>query len=207
MGAIKDLISLILFVASLLVLYKTTNHLVSLLIIITIALYYVIKHFKLNNFLKKELKMQIQTLEKLFNTSSDIIMYLDKDVNVIACNDAIYQNLGIRKKDILGCNLKNIIKNNSITVKKAEEKWIKLESKLKEVISTKKSVTYYEDFTPTTKKSLTYFNMLIFPTFSSNNEINGLIVVARNVTEEYSARLSASEKEKQLKCILENMPL
>ena len=53
MNAFKDLISLILFVISLLILYKTTNHTLSLLIIITIAISYIIKHYTLNNFLKK----------------------------------------------------------------------------------------------------------------------------------------------------------
>lgn len=207
MNAFKDLISLILFVISLLILYKTTNHTLSLLIIITITVSYIIKHYTLNNFLKKELTNQVNMLEKLFNASSDIIIYLDLDMKIITFNSALVETFNFNKNQIKGVHLKKLLQQKASNPQRLNKIWQNLEQKINETIVTKRSVKYYEDYYPKDDKNVAYFNMLIFPAINSNKKVKGTILVARNVTEEYGAKINAVEKEKQLKCILENMPL
>ena len=53
MGILKDLISISIFVISLFVLYKTTDHNIALISVITITIIYLIKHVRLSKFLKR----------------------------------------------------------------------------------------------------------------------------------------------------------
>lgn len=54
MGILKDLIIISIFITSLLVLYKTTDHIVALVSVVAVTIIYLIKHVRLNQYLKKE---------------------------------------------------------------------------------------------------------------------------------------------------------
>ena len=207
MNALNDLISLILFVISLIILYQTTNHWLSLLTVIAIATLYIIKHYKLSIFVKKELTTQVKTLERLFNLSSDVLLYFDMDLKLVACNDALTKYLHINKKEYLGKSLQYLIQKNAKSEERYLNIWKSLNKKIEESIATKSAVGFYFDYQFNKDNSYTSFNILIFPTFTSDNHIKGVIIVARDVTSEYRAVQIAKEKEKQLQCILENMPL
>ena len=201
----KDLISLLIFMISLLVLYQTTNHLCSLLITLFIAVSYIVKHYKLNIFLKKELTDQVNILEKLFNASSDIIVYLDLNLNIITYNDSLLKVFNAENVKLKGASIKTLIKLNTKDDTRYNQVWIELEKMIKDAVATKQSITSYKTYY--IAKNVQHYNMLVFPAINTSKEINGVVLVARNVTAEYSAKLIAVEKEKQLKCILENMPL
>ena len=65
MGILKDLISISIFVISLFVLYKTTDHIVALVTIIAVTIIFLIKHVRLNKYLKKEAQAaKISAFEK-----------------------------------------------------------------------------------------------------------------------------------------------
>lgn len=203
----KDLISLIIFMVSLLILYKTTNHLCSLLIILFIAISYIIKHYKLNIFLKKELTNQVNILERLFNASSDVIVYLDLNLNIITYNESLLKIFNPQKAKVKGCSLKTLVKLNTNDYHRYNQIWTKLEKMIKESIVTRQSITSYETYYLGNAKAAQYYNISIFPTINTSNEIHGIVLIARDVTAEYGAKLIAIEREKQLQCILENLPL
>ena len=200
MGVMKDLIILCIFVVSLVVLYQATDQLIALLSVIVTVSIYVLKHIKLNIFLKKELINKVQFFEALLNSSTDIVVYQDKNLKIIACNEILCKTHSKTKHEILGNDLQYLFKENP----KNSSVCNLMEDKIREVLKTKKSVkffaTVYEDVP-------NYYNILISPTLDNKENVNGTLLVARNVTTEYQASKKVQEKEKQLKCILENIPI
>lgn len=206
MKAIKDLISLNIFVISLVILYKTTDHLLALLIVITIVVLYMIKQLKLNNYVKRVLTSQVNILDTLFNSSSDIIIYQDLNNKIIACNNALCESLNIPKEEIIGHNFRYLFKRKVKCAERYKKLWGGMESKINQAIKTKQSVQFSEKFYAD-DGSEKYFNILISPASTANRELSGTILIARNVTSEQHAAHEASEKGKQLRCLLENLPI
>ena len=200
MAVLKDLIILCIFVVSLVILYQTTDQLIALVAVILIVSMYVVKHIKLSTFLDKELKKKIQFFEALLNSSTDVIVYQNAALNVIACNDILCKIHKKTKDDVLGKDLFYLFKetpeNYSICSLMVE--------KTKKVLSTGKSVHF---FGTVYEGEARYYNILISPTYNSKEKVSGTILIARDVTTEYNATKSAIEKEKQIKCILENIPM
>lgn len=200
MSILKDLIILNIFVISLIVLFQTTNDVIALITVIISVSIFIFKHIKLNLVLKNELNNKLKFFEALLNSSTDVVVYQDKNLNIIACNQILCDVHNKSKDEILGKDLKFLFKdtpqNNEICAL--------MESKVKEVLKTQESIKF---FGTVYENEPHYYNILISPTFSGNNKINGTILVARNVTAEYTARKHVEEKEKQLKCILENIPI
>ena len=200
MGVVKDLVILCIFVFSLVVLCQTTDQLIALLSVIVTVSIYVIKHVKLNIFLKKELKSKVHFFEALLNSSPDIVVYQNKDLKVIACNEILCKTHHKTKEEILGNDLEFLFKN---TPENAKVCALMIE-KLQEVLRTKQSVKF---FATVFEGKANYYNILISPTLDDKENVNGTLLVARNVTTEHLASKKAQEKEKQLKCILENVPI
>ena len=200
MGVVKDLVILCIFVFSLLVLFQTTDQLIALLSVIVTVSIYVIKHVKLNIFLKKELKSKVHFFEALLNSSPDIVVYQNKNLKVIACNEILCKTHHKTKEEILGNDLEFLFKN---TPENAKVCALMIE-KLQEVLRTKQSVKF---FATVFEGKANYYNILISPTLDDKENVNGTLLVARNVTTEYLASKKVQEKEKQLKCILENVPI
>lgn len=200
MGVVKDLAILCIFVFSLIVLYQTTDQLIALLSVIVTVSIYVIKHVKLNLFLKKELKNKIHFFEALLNSSTDIVVYQNTDLKVIACNEILCKTHHKTKEEILGNDLEFLFKD---TPENAKVCALMIE-KLEEVLKTKQSVKF---FATVIEGRTNYYNILISPTLDDKENVNGTLLVARNVTTEHLASKKVQEKEKQLKCILENIPI
>lgn len=200
MAVMKDLIILCIFVISLVVLFQTTDQLIALISVIITVSIYIVNHIKLNLFLNRELKKKIQFFEVLLNSSTDVIVYQNTALNIIACNDILYKIHKKTKDDVLGKDLFYLFKNTpenhsicSLMVKKT-----------KEVLNTGKSVHF---FGTVYEGDAHYYNILISPTFNSGGKVSGTILIARDVTTEHNATKTAIEKEKQIKCILENIPI
>lgn len=203
---IKDLIGLNVFIFSLLILYQTTNHLIALITVIALSIFYIIKHFKLNNFIKNELKGQIKIFETLFNSSSDVIVYMDMSFKVIACNKALTDDFGMPVENLIGQSLRRIFEEKSPSQKRLNKVWKRLHSNIEKSMRTKLPIQMEDEYYSLNNK-LCVYNLIISPTFSATQQVNGAILVARNVTAERQATKEVQEKENQLKCILENMPL
>lgn len=203
---IKDLIGLNIFIFSLLILYQTTNHLIALITVILLSLFYIVKHFKLNHFIKNELKGQIEVFQTLFNSSSDVIVYTDLNLKVIACNKALTKDFGMPVEQLIGESLKRIFEAKSPNPKRINKVWKKLHSHINKAIRLQAPIQLEDEYY-SVNKELNAYNLIISPTFSSTKKVNGAIIVARNVSSERLAIKQALEKENQLKCILENMPL
>ena len=200
MAVIKDLIILCIFVVSLVVLYQTTDQLIALLSVIVTVSIYVIKHLKLNLFLNKELKSKVQFFEALLNSSTDVVVYQNKEMKVIACNNILCKTHNKTKEDILGNDLQYLFKETP----KNYAVCALMEAKIREVLKTKKSVKF---FATVYEETANYYNILISPTLDDKKNINGTLLVARNVTTEHNASRKVQEKERQLKCVLENIPI
>ena len=106
MKYIKDLIILNIFVVSLVVLFLTKDHVIALFSVIVTVSIYVIKHIKLNSILNRELKTKIQFFEALLNSSTDVVVYQDKDLKIIACNKILCDIHKKTKDDVIGKDLK-----------------------------------------------------------------------------------------------------
>ena len=200
MNVLKDLIILNVFVISLIVLIQTTNDVVALITLIISVSIFILKHIKLNMVLKSKLSNKLKFFEALLNSSTDVILYQDTNLNIIACNQILCNVHNKTREEILGKDLKYLFKDNP----KNSEICALMIEKLKEVLKTQETVklfgTVYEN-------EPHYYNILISPTFSGSNKMNGTLLVARNVTAEYNASKRAVEKERQMKCILENVPI
>lgn len=197
---IKDLIMLNIFVVSLVVLFLAKDQVIALISVIVTVSIYVIKHIKLNSLLHKKLKTKIQFFEALLNSSTDVIVYQDINSKIITCNQILCKIHKKTKENVLGKDLKYLFQDTPENSKVCAL----MEEKLSEAITKEETVhffgTVYED-------EPHYYNILVSPTYGDNNQVNGTILVARNVTAEYKASKNAQEKEKQLKCILENIPI
>ena len=112
MGVMKDLIILCIFVVSLVVSYQTTDQLIALLSVIVTVSIYVLKYIKLNIFLKKELSNKVQFFEALLNSSTDIVVYQDRNLKIIACNEILCKTHSKTKHEILGNDLQYLFKEN-----------------------------------------------------------------------------------------------
>lgn len=203
MVATKDLIMLTIFMISLVVLFQTTNHIMALTTTMFIVIIYFIKDIRLKNSLKRELKNQIDIFDTMFNSSSDIIIFQDAEMNVVACNDFLSKIFGIPKKQILKKNINNIIQNNIKDAALSKQMWNTVRRNTEKAIKTRKSVSYMEHFF-TPSGEIRFFNILISPIKDNSNFS---ILVARDFTNEYNASKMAKEKGEQLQSILENMPI
>ena len=203
MVATKDLIMLTIFMISLVVLFQTTNHVMALTTTMFIVIIYLIKDIRLKNSLKRELKNQIDIFDTMFNSSSDIIIFQDAEMNIVACNNSLSKILGIPKKQILSENINNIIQNNIKDAALSKQMWNTVRTNTEKAIKTKKSVSYIEHFF-TSSGEIRFFNILISPIRDNSNFS---ILVARDFTNEYNASKMAKEKGEQLQSILENMPI
>lgn len=200
MNIMKDLIIVNLFVISLLVLFLTENHVLALFCVVAIIGTYLIKHIRYNILLKKEFNTQILFFEKLFNSSTDIIIYQDANSKIITCNDTLCKAMDKNKEEIIGNNLCDLFLDfqNGIELSKL------FKEKINQALETKKSIHFFNEFI---NNGTFIYNNLIFPAINSENKIVGYTIVARDVTKESHATKEAQEKGAQLKCILENMPV
>ena len=203
MVATKDLIMLTIFMISLVVLFQTTNHVMALTTTMFIVIIYLIKDIRLKNSLKRELKNQIDIFDTMFNSSSDIIIFQDAEMNIVACNNSLSKILGIPKKQILSENINNIIQNNIKDAALSKQMCNTVRTNTEKAIKTRKSVSYMEHFF-TSSGEIRFFNILISPIRGNSNFS---ILVARDFTNEYNASKMAKEKGEQLQSILENMPI
>lgn len=200
MNIMKDLILVNIFVISLLVLFQTENHIMALFCVVAIMGIYMIKHIRHNVLLKKEFNTQILFFEKLFNSSTDIIIYQDANSNIITCNDTLCKAMGKNKEEIIGNSLCNLFLDFPNGVELSEM----FKEKIAQALNTKTSIHFFNEFI---YNGNFIYNNLIFPAINSENEIVGYTIVARDVTKEFYATKEAQEKGTQLKCILENMPV
>ena len=200
MNIMKDLIVVNIFVISLLVLFQTKNHVMALFCVVAIIGVYLINHVRHNILLKKEFNSQKQIFEKLFNSSTDIIIYQDANSNIITCNDTLCKAMSKKKEKIIGNNLCKLFLDfpNGVMLSELFKEKINL------ALETKKSIHFFNEFI---NNGNYIYNNLIFPAINSDNKVVGFTIVARDVTKEFFATKEAQEKGAQLKCILENMPV
>ena len=188
MAVVKDLIILCIFVVSLVVLYQATDQLIALLSVIVTVSIYVIKHIKLNLFLNKELKNKVQFFEALLNSSTDVVVYQNKEMKIIACNNILCKTHNKTKEDILGNDLQYLFKETPENYAVCAL----MEAKIREVLKTKKSVKF---FATVYEGTANYYNILISPTLDDKKNINGTLLVARNVTTEHNASKKFKKKK------------
>ena len=110
MNIIKDLINLTLLSFLLYVLYKTTDDILALLCVITILVCYIFKHLKLQSYIKRELKDQIDLFNLMFNSSKDMILYHDLDYKIKTCNKTFCKTFNIRPEDVENQNARILLK-------------------------------------------------------------------------------------------------
>ena len=200
MNIMKDLILVYIFVVSLLVLFQTSNHVMALFCVVTIIVMYLIKLIRHNILLKKDFNTQLIFFEKLFNSSTDIIIYQDDESNIIICNDTLSKTLTKKKEEIIGKNLCNLFLDYPNGIELSEL----FREKINLALKTKKSIHFFNEFI---NGGNFIYNNLIFPAINSEGRVVGFTIVARDVTKEFYATKEAQEKGEQLKCILENMPI
>ena len=132
MNVLKDLIILNVFVISLIVLFQTTNDVVALITLIITVSIFILKHVKLNMISKSELSNKLKFFEALLNSSTDVILYQDTNLNIIACNQILCNVHNKTREEILGKDLKYLFKDNP----KNSEICALMIEKLKEVLKT-----------------------------------------------------------------------
>ena len=139
MNIMKDLILVNIFVISLLVLFQTENHIMALFCVVAIMGIYMIKHIRHNVLLKKEFNTQILFFEKLFNSSTDIIIYQDANSNIITCNDTLCKAMGKNKEEIIGNSLCNLFLDFPNGVELSEM----FKEKIAQALNTKTSIHFF----------------------------------------------------------------
>ena len=205
MGIFKDLVSLSVLVISLLALNYVSNYFVAMVIISVITVLYVIKHIRMHKAIKKELETRVYVFEKMFDSSTDVILYRDLRNSVVACNMMLVKEWGLSKKEIIGNTIANNLRKIVSDSKKLDKVLENVEFYTINVISQDKPEQFFQaiEFIDGHPK---FYNVLISPVKDENKNIIGTTLVARDITEQYLSDKHARENEEKLKCILENMP-
>lgn len=206
MGIIKDLISLTVFSVSLYVLYKTTDDILALICVLLIVLIYLLKHIKLQRYIKRELNSQINLLNLMFNSSKEMILYHDLEHNIKTCNKTFCNTFNIRPQDVENQKtqvlLKYLLKEDYRVKQVMDEVYLKS----KNAYNSGKSMQFLEKFyLPSGEQGI--FNILMIPVCKYNKALSGFIVVINNITEIYKITKEARETSEQFRCMLDNMPM
>lgn len=202
----SDLVVLGIFLIALMVLFYTTNQIIALAIVITITTRYTVKHYQLRHYIKKHLMAQIEMLEKLFNSSTDLIAYIDTKYKIISWNSICATTFGCVQNDMLGQDFSQIFKNRFADSIRAENIWAEFIKHIEAALQTGNSVKFCESFI-VPERGFTRYSILASPAYNEDCQVCGIILVARDVTAEYLATKIAQDKEKQLHSLLENMPI
>ena len=206
MNIIKDLINLTLLSFLLYVLYKTTYDILALLCVITILVCYIFKHLKLQSYIKRELKDQIDLFNLMFNSSKDMILYHDLDYKIKTCNKTFCKTFNIRPEDVENQNARILLKYLLKDDKRVEEVMDEVYIKSKNAYKSGKSMQFIEKFYLPSGE-LGIFNILTIPVCKNDKALSGFIVAINNITEIYKITKSARETSEQLHCMLNNMPM
>lgn len=206
MNIIKDLINLTLLSFLLYVLYKTTDDILALLCVITILVCYIFKHLKLQSYIKRELKDQIDLFNLMFNSSKDMILYHDLDYKIKTCNKTFCKTFNIRPEDVENQNARILLKYLLKDDKRVEEVMDEVYIKSKNAYKSGKSMQFIEKFYLPSGE-LGIFNILTIPVCKNDKALSGFIVAINNITEIYKITKSARETSEQLHCMLNNMPM
>ena len=150
---------------------------------------------------------QVRVFEKLFNSTVDVILYLDMDLRVIAYNNALIENFYVRRESIIGKSLKHIFETKAKGgSRRIEEIWPKMERAIRETQRTGKPSKVFENLYIDSGESV-YFNIIVAPIMDDNGKIQGTIVTARDVSKEVMLSNSLREQNELLACILDNLPI
>ena len=150
---------------------------------------------------------QVRAFETMFNSTLDIIIYLDLEMKVLAFNNALIQNFYLERKDIIGKSLKYVFESKVRGgEKRLNEIWPKMEQAIYNTQNSGKASQVLEKLFVDSGKYICY-NILISPVFGANGKIGGTVVTARDMTKEVMLTSSLKERSEQLECILDNMPI
>lgn len=153
------------------------------------------------------LEEQVRVLKTLFNSTLDIIVYLDLEMRVLAFNNALIQNFYLEKKDIIGKSLKNVFEAK---VRGGEQRlneiWPKMERAIYDTQNSGKASQILEKLFVDSGRYICY-NILVSPIFGTDGKIEGTVVTARDMTKEVMLTSSLKERSEQLACILDSLPI
>lgn len=206
MNKVKDLITLTVLGVLLYVLYKTTDDVLALLCVVIILVCYVIKHLKLQSYMKMGLKDQIDLFNLMFNSSKDMILYHDLEYRIKTCNETFCNTFNIRHEDVENQNARVLLKYLLKDDKRVEEVIDEVYIKSRNAYKSGKSMQFIEKFYLPSGE-LGIFNILTIPVCKNNKALSGFIVAINNITEIYKITKSARETSEQLHCMLNNMPM
>lgn len=180
MSILKDLISISIFVISLYVLYVTTNHTAALFCVITVTIIYLVKHIRLNQFLRQEaLSAKIKAKEKdeqlkcMFENMPIFAFLKDKKGHLVIGSAAFENAVGARGKlDTL--HQRDIVSEECFKNSKAEDE---------QVYRTKKPMVIEREIAFINQPSF-FARVRKAPVFNSSGDVKYLLVMYENIESE-----------------------
>ncbi len=135
-----------------------------------------------------DIKKSEEKYERLFNSSPEYIIELNKDSKIKSLNTAMAKSLGFSKKDALGKKLSDILP------KKVFEKRMKIAEKaMKE-----NKICADED-----KRGEKYFHNIYVPIINNNGE-KSVQCIARDITDQHKIEQALIESEQRYRELFEN---
>lgn len=180
MGILKDLISISIFVISLFVLYKTTDHNIALISVITITIIYLIKHVRLSKFLKKEAqsakisaKEKDEQLKCMLENMPILAFLKDTENNFIIGSSSFEEAINCPRGELSTRHLSDVMDEESLKYAHKEDE---------EIFRTQKPIV--------AERNITYVNQPFLgrvrkaPVFDANGDIKHILVIYENIEAE-----------------------
>ncbi len=166
------------------------------------------KHSKINNrntdleqkisASDKVLEMKTQQLESILESSPDYIYSFDKDLNLLTANSAALERMKTYGYSfVLGVNLKKIFPKQIYNF---------LEPLLIETLNTKKTIVKETQGRKTQNKRANSYVMTFNPIFSKTNEVIGVSLFIRDISEEVKMKKKLIDNENFLLTIFDGAP-
>ncbi|MCD6237087.1 MAG: PAS domain S-box protein, partial [Thermoplasmata archaeon] len=127
-------------------------------------------------------------LRALFDATTEMLILVDEDGNILDLNDAMAASLGRKKEEIIGKNLRNYLPHDIFEKRYAHA--------LK-VIKTKKPVQFEDE------RNGRFFHSILYPVFDENGEVHRIAAFIKDITEEKKMQIQLKESEERYRSVME----
>ena len=145
--------------------------------------------------LVKERIANEEKIRVLLNASTESIILLDTDLNVLAANETAASRLGLSVSGLLGHNDRSLPKS----VLPESVRKIRVQQ-IQKVIQTGKPARHEDE------RMGRFFDTSIYPVFDSDGKIIQVAIFGRDITEQKNTERAVFESEERWRMLIENAP-
>ncbi|KAA0008392.1 MAG: PAS domain S-box protein, partial [Thermoplasmata archaeon] len=127
-------------------------------------------------------------LRALFDATTEMLILVDEDGNILDLNDAMAASLGGKKEEMIGKNMRDYLPPDIFEKRYAHA--------LKNV-KTKKPVQFEDE------RNGRFFHSTFYPVFDENGEVHRIAAFIKDITEEKKMQIQLKESEERYRSLME----